>query len=63
MSDTTRPDSYEAALEQLKTILTDLEQRRDNLDVLFEQVQRANQLVEQCKTRLRHIETDIRGIL
>lgn len=56
-------DAYEAALAELKTILTDLEQRRDNLDALFDQVQRANALVERCKTRLRTIETNVREIL
>ncbi len=56
-------DSYEAALAQLKSILTDLEQRRDNLDALFDQVQRANQLVERCKAQLRNIETNVREIL
>lgn len=56
-------DAYEAALAELKNILTDLEQRRDNLDALFDQVQRANTLVERCKTRLRAIETDVREIL
>lgn len=56
-------DSYEAALAQLKTILTDLEQRRDNLDTLFDQVQQANTLVERCKTQLRSIEHQVREIL
>lgn len=56
-------DHYEQALQQLQTILKEMEHGERNMEELLTQVQQANALVEQCKNRLRGIENDVRNIL
>jgi exodeoxyribonuclease VII small subunit len=63
MNKETATDNYEQALQQLKTILQQMEQGERNMDNLLAQVQQANTLVEHCKNRLRGLENDVRSIL
>lgn len=55
--------TYEGALDELKEVLKVVDSQGTSLDDLLTHVQRANQLVQHCKTKLRTIEEDVNQIL
>ncbi len=57
------PNTYEAALSELKNVLEKVDNQEISLDDLLQYVQYANQLVQQCKSKLRAIENDVEQIL
>lgn len=57
------PNTYEAALADLQNTLKVIDNQGTNLDDLLEHVQRANELVQYCKDKLRTIEGDVQKIL
>lgn len=55
--------SYQDAFEELKQIVTDLEEGEVNVDELSEKVKRATQLIAVCKSKLTETEEDVNKIL
>ena len=51
--------NYEKALEELKEILTDVQNPDIELQVLEAKMKRAKVLIEQCKHKLKTIEASI----
>ena len=51
--------NYEEALEELKKILTEVQNPDIELHVLEEKMKRAKVLMEQCKNKLKTIEDSI----
>jgi exodeoxyribonuclease VII small subunit len=49
--------SYDAAMEELQNIVQALQEEKISIDQLAEKVQRAQQLVVQCREQLRSIES------
>ena len=57
------PKSYEAAQEELDSILAELQAPNTSLDDLTAHVQRAGELLTWCRTRLRNTEEQVRALL
>lgn len=55
--------SYQNAFEELKQIVSDLEEGEVNVDELSEKVKRATQLIAVCKSKLTETEEDVNKIL
>lgn len=55
--------NYQAAFEELKTIVADIEQGEISVDQLSEKVKRATQLIKICKEKLTATEEDVNKIL
>ncbi len=55
--------SYEKAMEELQSIISDLQSEAISIDQLSEKVKRAAELIEYCKTKLRTTEEDINNLL
>ena len=55
--------SYDEALVELQDILEQLQGESTNLDELYRLVSRAGFLIQLCKDRLRHTETQINQLL
>ncbi len=55
--------SYEKAMEELQSIVTDLQSEAISIDDLSEKIKRAASLISFCKTKLRSTETDINQLL
>lgn len=51
--------SYESALEELQTILQQLQEGSISMDELAERARRAAELIRLCRERLRDIETEL----
>ncbi|GEM_PF-1412879 len=54
------PSSYEAALNELRRIVRQLEQGTTTIDELSDQLARADELIRQCRLRLRQVEADVK---
>jgi exodeoxyribonuclease VII small subunit len=52
--------SYENALSELQTIVTDLQSGHCSIDIIAEKVTRAQYLLEFCKTKLRTTKESIK---
>ncbi len=50
--------SYEKALQELQTIVQELQEGRINMDTLAERARRASELIRQCRERLREAEEE-----
>jgi exodeoxyribonuclease VII small subunit len=50
--------TYEAAFQELNTIVKDIEQDNIQLDDLTKKISRANELIAFCKERLRQTEEE-----
>lgn len=57
---TTAPASYEAALEELETLVAKLESGQLPLDQLLTGYQRGAELLEFCRSRLQAVENQIK---
>ncbi len=55
--------TYSAALDELKEILTRIEEQNVNIDQIAEDVKRASELIMFCKEKLRKTEGEVDGIL
>lgn len=55
--------TYNAAIEELKTILSRLEGQEVNIDQIAEDVKRSSELIKFCKEKLRKTETEVDAIL
>jgi exodeoxyribonuclease VII small subunit len=53
--------SYDSAYAELQQIVTALQQNEISIDHLAEKVQRANELVAFCQTKLREVESSIQN--
>jgi exodeoxyribonuclease VII small subunit len=56
-------ENYVQAFEELKTIVSEIEQGEISVDQLSEKVKRATQLIKICKAKLTATEEDINKIL
>ena len=54
--------NYEKAIEELQTIIKDLQNGSTNIDQLASKAKRAAELIELCKGRLRNTEKTIAEI-
>ncbi|MFN5620644.1 MAG: exodeoxyribonuclease VII small subunit [Flavobacteriales bacterium] len=55
--------TYTAAFEELRTIVSEIEQGDVTVDILAEKVKRASVLIAFCKQTLRTTEEDVKSIL
>lgn len=55
--------NYANAFEELKTIVSEIEQGEISVDLLSEKVKRASELIKICKTKLSTTEEDVNKIL
>ncbi len=55
--------TYEQALQELKQIVSEIEQGNVSVEKLSEKIKKARQLFEFCLTRLANIETEVAEIL
>ena len=56
-------ENYVQAFEELKTIVSEIEQGEISVDQLSEKVKRATQLIKICKAKLTATEEDVIKIL
>ena len=54
--------TYEQAIEELQQILKDLQNGNVKVDLLSEKANRAAELIQICKSKLRHVETHIQHL-
>lgn len=55
--------SYQSALQELETIIAQLEEEETEIDNLSEMVQRASFLVDFCRNKLRETEEQLKETL
>lgn len=55
--------NYVKAFEELKGIVTEIEQGEISVDELSEKVKRATELIQKCKLKLTTTEEDVNKIL
>ena len=51
--------SYEKAIEELQSILEDLQTDEVSVDDLAKKLKKANELLSYCKSRLRSVEEEL----
>jgi len=54
--------TYEEAMEELKTIVQQLQEGTVSIDDLSEQSKRAATLIKYCREKLRNTETELKGL-
>jgi exodeoxyribonuclease VII small subunit len=57
------PTTYEAAYNELNTLIEEIENGEISVDILAEKVKRATILIQFCKDKLRSTEMDVQKIL
>lgn len=55
--------NYAEAFEELKMIVSEIEEGEISVDLLSEKVKRASELIRICKTKLSSTEEDVTQIL
>ena len=55
--------SYAAAVEELETILHEIETGETDIDVLSEKVKRALFLIRLCRARLKNTDDEVRKLI
>ena len=55
--------SYSDALEELETILDQIENDRVELDELADKVERAASLIHHCRSKIEHTEMQVQRII
>lgn len=55
--------SYTEAIQELETIVSEIEQGEITVDTLSEKVKRASELIKICKDKLSATEADVNKIL
>ncbi|GAB4538216.1 MAG: exodeoxyribonuclease VII small subunit [Thermodesulfovibrionia bacterium] len=58
-----RQPSYREAIEELESIVQEIEGEGVDIDVLTEKVKRATFLIKLCKKRLRETDNEVKKIL
>ena len=56
------PKDYQSALEELQSILNDLQNEQIPIDQLSEKAQRAKELIQYCSEKLRKTEEQLTGL-
>ena len=54
--------TYESALKELQEVVEDLRNEMVSVDDLTNKVNRAKELIDFCKNKLRNVGTDLEGI-
>lgn len=57
-----KKQSYQAALEELETILQNLQDGKISIDDLMEQSARATELIALCRKKLRDVEGNLNAL-
>ena len=57
-----RPD-YKDAIEEIESIVDEIENETVNVDILTEKIKRAAFLIKYCKQKLRKTDEEIRKVL
>jgi exodeoxyribonuclease VII small subunit len=57
-----KPFSYEQSLQELQSIVRELQEGQINMDVLAEKAQRAAELIRLCREHLRHTAEEINAL-
>lgn len=57
------PASYKEAMEELEEIVTQVDDRNVDIDVLSEKVKRAHELIEYCQKRIEAVRFEIEHVL
>lgn len=55
--------NYADAMQRLETIVNQLENGNLDIDSLADRLKEAQQLISFCKTKLTHVEKDVKKIL
>jgi exodeoxyribonuclease VII small subunit len=55
--------SYQEAMDELESILAEIEAGDTDIDVLSEKVKRALFLIQLCRTRLRKTDEEVRKLI
>ena len=55
--------TYSKAIEELGTILNELEASEIDVDLLAKKVERGNELIQFCSQRLEKVSTDVEAAL
>lgn len=54
--------SYQSAMEELKTIVNDLQEETVSIDDLSVKAKRAAELIQICREKLRQTDADLKGL-
>jgi exodeoxyribonuclease VII small subunit len=55
--------TYKKASEELEKIVTEIESGKVSIDLLYDKIKRANELIEFCQTSLKKTEAEISKML
>ena len=55
--------SYKDAVEELESILSEIETGETDIDILSEKVKRALFLIQLCRARLKHTDDEVRKLI
>jgi exodeoxyribonuclease VII small subunit len=58
-----RQESYNEAMEKLRTIVVDIERKELDVDLLSEKVKEASRLIKICKDKLFKTDEEVKKIL
>lgn len=58
-----KPQNYKDALEEIESIVGEIENETVDVDVLTEKVKRASSLIKFCKEKLRKTDNEIKKVL
>lgn len=58
-----KDQTYKQAIEELETIVSEIENEEISVDELSEKVKRASQLIRLCKTKLTKTEEEVSKVL
>ncbi len=60
---TEKKESYNQAIEKLRTIIDDIERGESDVDELSEKVKEASRLIKLCKEKLLKADDEVKKIL
>ena len=55
--------SYDTAMQEIQSIVAELQNESVGVDALAEKVRRASDLIKMCREKLRQTETDVKAAL
>jgi exodeoxyribonuclease VII small subunit len=58
-----KSETYQQAIEELESIVNEIENEEISVDDLSEKVKRASQLIRLCKTKLTKTEEEVSKVL
>lgn len=58
-----KEETYNEAVEKLRTIVADIERGDLDVDVLSEKVREATRLIKLCKEKLYKVDEDVKKVL